>query len=822
MDGQALDDTRNPLAAFSRYSRAYFQRWILLGALIGIAAGVSMIIFYTAIDLCTHWLLGVGAGLTPPSPAGEGSTAITAIGRRWMIPFITTIGGLLTGLIVYSLAPEAARGGTDASINTFHEKNGRMRSRVPLVKLAASAITIGSGGSAGREGAAAQIMAGFGSWLGRVLHLDDHDRRIALVAGIGSGVGTIFRAPFAGALFATEVLYKRDVEADALFPTFIASVVGYAIYGAVEGWTPIFGSSARFHFADPRSLLGFAILGICAGGVGLLFQQAMKRTHTFFDWLRLPLILKPALGGLIVGLIGLFLPEALSMGYGYVQLAISDNFVHLSGVLLAVLVFAKIATTALTIGSGGSGGDVAPAMVVGGFLGGALWAGLHTIAPELVMGIEPGAFVIVGMAAFFGGISKTPLAMILMVVEMTGELALIVPAMLATMIASVATGETSVYERQVPTRLDSPAHKNDYALPLLQSLAVRDAMTSGLAGALATASPETSLDELSRLMRERRVTSIPVVKNGRLVGMVTATDLARVPPAEATLSRAHQIMSRVVLRAYPDESLYAAWLRMSRRGLRQLAVVDRSDPSRLLGMLTADNIGRILRPSVPHPSASSGSTRLPGVGALAQPVAAAVNGEADQEDDELDTGLAEEVVPVSSGTSAISAASSGHSTPIAPTSGVADASGADPLALARVADAMLTTPRLIGESEPITVARQLIDERGAALMVVDSDGRLVGIVTRSDLRGRADREDGRQVVVSDVAVRNLVTASPNETLRTAVRRMNRLGLRQLPVVAGEPPTPPLGLLRRSDVLAAYERYLAGEAASLQTVRPSTS
>ena len=128
---------------------------------------------------------------------------------------------------------------------------------------------------------------------------------------------------------------------------------------------------------------------------------------------------------------------------------------------------------------------------------------------------------------------------------------------------------------------------------------------------------------------------------------------------------------------------------------------------------------------------------------------------------------------------------------------------ADPLQRTKVAEAMLTTPRLVAESSPIAYARRLLEERGAALMVVDDQGRLVGIVTRSDLRGRHDVERGREVRVGDIAVRNLVTARPDETLRTAVRRMNRLGLRQLPVVGNEPPAPPLGLLRRSDVLAVY-------------------
>lgn len=815
------DYTPGPLAAFSRYNRAYFQRWALIGVLIGIGAGVSMVIFFSAIDFCTHLFLGLIAGYVPPKPVGEGVSKLTPAARPWLIPVATTVGGLLTGLIVYKLAPETERGGTDQSIRAFHELNGRMRQRVPPVKLAASAITIGSGGSAGREGAAAQIVAGIGSWIGDLLHLDDHDRRIAVVAGIGSGIGTIFRAPFAGALFAAEVLYKRDFEADALFPTFIASVVGYAIYGSLNGWTPVFGLHTNFVFQDPRSLGGFLLLGICAGFLGFVFHWAMHEGHVLFDRIRLARVVKPALGGLLVGIIGVFAPQALGMGYGFVQFGVDNNFQAISGLMLGILVFVKIATTALTLGSGGCGGDVAPAMVVGGFLGGALWALLDAVAPGLVVGIQPGAFVIVGMASFFGGISKTPLAMILMVAEMTGQLSLIVPAMLATMIAYLITGDTSIYEEQIPTRLDSPAHKNDYALPLLQSLMVRDAMVTGVEGAIATAPPDTPLPELSKLMRERQVASIPILDRGRLVGMVTAVDLARVAPEEAEVSRARQVMTRTVVRAVPDESLYRAWLRMSRRGLRQLAVVNPADPTRLVGVVTADAIGQILRPkrgaapvaaqpAIPHPEPLE-----PGrLHADAGPDGADESLAAADEDEDAVAHVAAATVSRQTNKQQLAASANGK----APGSESSSASGmrtagtpnaSDPLAQVKVANAMLKAPRLVRASDPVTTARRLLEVRGNALLVVDAEGQLVGIVTRADLASRGDVEQNRALMVGDVMVRNLVTARPGESLRVAIHRMSALGLRQLPVVDGDLPAKSLGLLRRSDILAAYERMQAG-------------
>ena len=182
-------------------------------------SGIGSILFYEAIKLSSTYLLGDVGGFFPPSPLGEGGSLGVLSSHIYLIPVITTIGGLLSGIIVYGFAPEAEGHGTDAAIDAFHNKKGEIRSRIPLVKLVASAITIGSGGSAGREGPTAQIGAGFGSFLGRKLHLSLKDRRIAVAVGIGAGIGSIFKAPFGGAILSIEILYMGDFEVEALLPS---------------------------------------------------------------------------------------------------------------------------------------------------------------------------------------------------------------------------------------------------------------------------------------------------------------------------------------------------------------------------------------------------------------------------------------------------------------------------------------------------------------------------------------------------------------------------------------------------------------------------
>ena len=228
----------------------YLLKWLLISTLIGLVAGVGAIAFYTAINFTTHLLLGQVVGYLPPEPGGEGGARAMpfwSAARPWLLPLVTTAGGLLAGIIVFSFAPEAEGHGTDAAIGAFHEGQA-IRARIPLVKLVASAITIGTGGSAGREGPSAQISAGFGSVLAKLLHLDTQDSRIALATGIGAGIGAIFRAPLGGAILAAEILYKNDLEVEAIIPALIASIVGYSVFGAWSGWNPIFATSGNLAF----------------------------------------------------------------------------------------------------------------------------------------------------------------------------------------------------------------------------------------------------------------------------------------------------------------------------------------------------------------------------------------------------------------------------------------------------------------------------------------------------------------------------------------------------------------------------------------------
>ena len=207
------------------------------------------------------------------------------------------LGALLGAILVFRFAPEAEGHGTDAAISAVHHNPRGIRFRAVIVKIVASALTIGSGGSGGREGPTGQISAGFASLLARELDLSPADARIAVVTGIGSGIGAIFGAPLGGAVLATEILYRDDFDATALLPSFVASIVGYVIFGAAVGYTPLFGFNASYHFTDPSHLLWFALIGVLGGLIGLLYAKGFYGISDIFGRMRLPRWVKPAIGG---------------------------------------------------------------------------------------------------------------------------------------------------------------------------------------------------------------------------------------------------------------------------------------------------------------------------------------------------------------------------------------------------------------------------------------------------------------------------------------------------------------------------------------------
>jgi CIC family chloride channel protein len=560
-------------AALSKtFQRHKFFRWFVYGAAIGALSALMAAIVFFLLEWTTFFALEYLAGYVVSKPAGEHLVPFTAATslRPWLLALLPAIGGLLSGLIVYTWAPEAEGHGTDAFIDAFHNKQGLVRTRVPFIKGIASVITLATGGSAGREGPIAQIGAGIGSWFGRTLKLNIRERRLMLLAGCAGGLGAIFRAPLGGALTSVEVLYREDLEAEGVVLCIISSSVSYALFAGIFGHQPIFAIPA-IKFSSAWELLLYAALGLVCVPFGYVYVKVFYGLRDrFFRKLPIRRALVPALGGILVGLVGLWHPQVLSGGYGTIQKALMGE---LPVVFMFTLAFLKIAATSFTISSGGSGGVFGPSLFIGAMLGGAVGQIAHMWFPEIVS--SPGAFALVGMAAFFAGVAKAPLGALLMVCEMTAGYKLIVPIMFTSVIAILLSQRWSLYEKQVLNKFHSPAHQSDRVINILKSLTVKEVHNPDVP---VTILPEDmTFTQLKRLITNSRDSFFPVVDDDfHLVGILSLPEIRGVIFEESVsdLLILRDLMLPPVSVA-PDESLSDALMKFLETGFGRIPIEDK-------------------------------------------------------------------------------------------------------------------------------------------------------------------------------------------------------------------------------------------------------
>lgn len=595
------DAVRSLFARFNPYYQSMRSnqvgRLIVLSLLIGIPTGLVASVFNHAIEYCIHFFQHGWGNYVAPALHGEGGDGVVADGplNRWVLFVLPAIGGLVSGWLVYQFAPEAEGHGTDGVIDAFHYKQGKIRGRVPFIKILASAVTIGTGGCAGREGPVAQVGAGLASNLAAWMHLSHRECRLLLIAGAGAGIGAIFRAPLGGALFAVEVLYRdSEFEFEALIPTFIASIVAYSVYCPLSGhgWGAIF-EAGDFFFRDPSLLVFYAVLALTVFGAGRLYIEVFYAVRNrFFRPMRLPNMLKPAIGGLLLGCLALLFsfltsPEKMGAvygaGYGYLQQAINGE---LTLKFLLMLALFKILACSLTIGSGGSGGVFGPSIVIGGLVGGALGVVGHRFFPEIIDPSTASAFALVGMAGFFSGVANTPIAALLMISEMTAGYTLLVPLMLVTIISySLSFRRRSIYEKQVFGRIDSPAHTGDFVTDVLDGIRVGAVVHDE---PLDVVNVNTAMPAIMEQIESSRFSCFPVVDDaGTMVGMISLNDIraAFLDPELAQLLLAQDIAESGFEPILLDETLNDALRKFVASNREELPVVERDAPDRVLAML---------------------------------------------------------------------------------------------------------------------------------------------------------------------------------------------------------------------------------------------
>jgi len=563
---------------------AYAGKWAGYFVAIGIIAGLGSIVFHYLCQFGVHFFMDMLAGYRPPSPAGEHHLlpSTNTPFNKWILLILPAIGGIISGWLVYTFAPEAEGHGTDAAIDAYHKKGGFIRSRVPIIKTIASSITLTTGGSGGREGPIAQIGAGFGSFLATKLNLSDRERRIMMAAGIGAGVGSIFRAPLAGALFAAEVLYRdTEFESEVIIPAGISSVVAYCIFCLVFGWGSLFNSPG-FKFQNPVELGPYIVLAIVLAIVGAIYVKCFYYITKIFKSLKIPNHFKPCIGGLCTGIIGFFFPFTLAFGYGYAQEAINGD--QTSIIFLLILAFGKILTTSFSIGSGGSGGVFGPSVVIGGAIGGAVGLAFHEIIPNTVT--SPGAFVVVGMAGFFTAVSNTPISTIIFVSEMTNSYHLLLPSLLVCSLAYLVSQRYTIYENQVKNKMYSPAHVGDFFIDILQEIRVKDLMDR--VKQVQHIYEEMPFKKFKEFFSETKQHYFPVMnKKNELCGIFSSTDVRSVlfDTNIEDLIVMRDIAHTDIIVTTPEDDLNSVLQKLTVINIDSLPVVSSNDPKKLLGML---------------------------------------------------------------------------------------------------------------------------------------------------------------------------------------------------------------------------------------------
>lgn len=511
----------------------------------------------------------------------------TQIGPRLHVPLppqvvtvvAPAVGMVMVAYLVKWWSEEAKGHGVPEVQFAVRMRGGKIRPRVAFAKAIASALSIGSGGSVGREGPIVQIGASLGSALAQFAGLGAQEVKLMVAAGSAGAIGATFNAPIAGVLFALEVVLG-SFAARSFGLVVVASVSAVAVAQGFLGTEPAFRLVEQFEMVSNWELIFYPLLGVVTGLVALVYVRAVYGVEDWFDHWHTSLWIKAVLGGLIVGLMGTFGSAHLfGVGHEGVELAMAGA---LSVGLMLALVVMKILATSVTLGAGGSGGVFAPALFIGAMTGGAFGRLAQQLFPSVTA--SPGAYALVGSAAVFGAAAHAPMTAIIILFEMTDNYRIILPLMLAVVLAQLIASRIdpdSIYSIKLRRRgaMVSPRAE----LGTLDILLVADAMTEEVPAV----APGMALDRLADRAREERSRSWVVLgDDGHMEGMVAVTDLERAIVEGAVEEFAvRDIMTRGLVTCSPGETLRSAFRRFTERDVYQIPVVDPDDPGIVVGML---------------------------------------------------------------------------------------------------------------------------------------------------------------------------------------------------------------------------------------------
>jgi CIC family chloride channel protein len=560
---------RLKVAAFGRHLRTLCLA-IVIGALGGYGAvlfrkGIKLLqyLFYQNADDFLTFAANVSAYLKVGLPA---------------------LGGLIVGLLVTFGAPEAKGHGVPEVMEAVALREGRIRKRVALVKILASGICIGSGGSVGREGPIVQIGSGMGSTVGQLLKVKGTQLKTLIGCGAAAGIAATFNAPIAGTLFALEILLG-DFGLASFSPVVLSAVLATTISRHYFGELPSFIVPA-YSLQSNWEIFTYPFMGVLCGLVALLFVSCLYWCEDLFEKLPLPVYLKATLGGLLLGVMILYWPYVFGVGYGAVNVALVDQ---LPLKLLLMLALIKILATSITLGSGGSGGIFAPSLFIGAMTGAFFGTGVHLLFPAVTAG--PGAYALVAMGALVAGTTQAPITAILIIFELTNDYHIILPLMasclISTIITSVLLKGGSIYTIKLLRRgidIHSGMEQN-----ILRSLKVHDLMEKKIA----RVNPAATVPEILAALRDQDASYLHVLDDrNELTGILSFRDIRRLGATGDSSQQltAAEIATPEVSVITPADDLRTALHLMSVKEVSQLPVVSEADSKKVLGILRQKDI----------------------------------------------------------------------------------------------------------------------------------------------------------------------------------------------------------------------------------------
>ncbi len=569
----ALDRFRERLQGFKLSE----STGILAMALaVGILAGVGNVLYRQLIDLF-HLLIFEGGwkllGLEAGFPV------------LLLLPLLPMAGAFLL-IPLDLLFPGEVRGyGLPRFLELVNLRGALFRFRTIVVKSLASAITIGSGGSAGTEGPIAQIGGAMGSVVGQVLKVSTDRLRTLVACGVAGGVAGTFNAPIAGVFFAHEIVLLRSFEASSFTPIVISSGIGALVTRTLVGNRPAFQIPHRYAIESLWEVFFFMLLGVLVGLVAVHFIRSFYAISDRFTKWKASARLKPVAGAALTGCVAIALPQILGDGYEHIEQALAG---HMTGWILLFLAFAKMYATGMTLGSGNAGGVFAPSLFVGAMLGGAFGTLVNAAFPAITA--DTGAYALVGMAGFLAAATHAPMTAIFLIFEMTNEYTIILPIMFTCV---VGYSVSRYYQRESIDSLELARRgihlEEGREVSVLQSIRVGDIMSREVE----TFPEAMPLGRILRLIPHSRHVTFPLVdEGGRLSGILGLQDFREIAYEEGLedLVVAKELATRHVVTVFPDESLRDALERIGYRNIEHLPVVSRNDSRKIVGMLSRQDI----------------------------------------------------------------------------------------------------------------------------------------------------------------------------------------------------------------------------------------